>query len=79
MAAEETPSPVRWAELKVELEENAVFGEHFILPKITIEPRYSGGMIKMGEFAPPERTDLEVKPEDSSARLYAGPLEGEPA
>lgn len=66
VASEETPSPVRWAELKVELEENAVFLEAFILPKITVEPRYTGGVTKIAEFVPPERNDLEVKTEESS-------------
>lgn len=57
VAAEEVPSPVRWAELKVELEENAVFGELFILSKITIEPRYSGGVTRIATFEVPERPE----------------------
>lgn len=67
LASEETPPLVRWKEISLLLEESAIFLETFVIGKIEIEPRYTSSLPKVAEFVPPTRSDLEVKPEESSA------------
>ena len=69
LAKNEQPSPVDWAEIKQYLDEAGTFFETFVIEKIVIAARYSGGVTKIATFDVPERPDIEVKPEDSSASL----------
>ena len=69
LSAEETPPLIRWNEIALLLKESSIFLTTFIIPKIEIEPRYSSSAPKVAEFVPPNRADLEVKADESSASL----------
>ena len=69
LASEETPPLIRWKEIAQYLDEAATFFELFTIPKITIDPRYSGVGPKVAELVIPERPDLEVRVDDSAASL----------
>ena len=66
VAAMEQPSAVDWKEAKQALEDDVTFLRTYIIPRITIEPRYSS--TRIAELVVPERDrDMEIKPDDSSA------------
>ncbi len=65
VAGLEQPSAVDWAEAKQALADDATFLRTYIIPRIVVEPRYTGGNGRLAVYEP--APTLEVTEDESSA------------
>ncbi len=61
------PAPFDWDKIRQLIEDNAQYLETYIIPRTADEePGYKSGVPKIATFVPPERSGVEVLPEESS-------------
>ncbi len=67
-ARKEQPAPFDWDKIRQLIEDNAQYLETYVIPRTPEEePGYKSGNGRVAPLVIPQRPDLEIKPEESSA------------
>ncbi len=76
-ARKEQPAPFDWDKIRQLIEDNAIYLETYIIPRTPEEePGYKSGNGRVAPLIVPQRPDLEVVADASSAGTPFLPMEG---